>query len=53
MHRPRDLPDPRFPILTKSLDLGALTNIEASLDKTHTFRQTKQMCIFWYPLKRV
>jgi hypothetical protein len=33
MHRPRDLPDPRFPIVTKSLDLGALTNIEDHLTK--------------------
>src|SRR5918994_5238325 len=36
IHRPRDLPDPRIPVLTKSLDFGALTNIEASLDRTHT-----------------
>ena len=31
VHRPRDLPDTLLPVLTQTLDSGALTNIEASL----------------------
>src|SRR5215212_5400180 len=30
IHCPRDLPGPLLPILTQTLDFGALTNIEAS-----------------------
>jgi hypothetical protein len=31
VHRPRDLPDTLLPVLTQTLDSGALTNMEASL----------------------
>ena len=43
IHRPRGLPGPSFAVPKQAPDFGALTNIEASLDRTHTGPPTPPM----------
>src|SRR5215213_3921298 len=60
IHCPRDLPGPLLPILTQTLDFGALTNIEASpvpgrtiLRCSHSPSPTTQQTRFALPAERV
>jgi hypothetical protein len=46
IHRPRGLPDPSFTVPKQALDFSTLTNIEASLDGTHTVEEY-QCLISW------